>query len=116
MINAAGAGAPAAFFLKHCINRGAVPGNAGLPGHSSATTGVSPASSDFWLATGRRDAGAPKRFIVGRARHSVRAAIVVRTSGGLNRQNKNSRHGSEMGVFSQQLEIQGFKTPCKIFF
>jgi hypothetical protein len=27
----------------------------------------------------------------------------------VNNQNKNSRHGSEMGVFSEQLEIPGFK-------
>jgi hypothetical protein len=25
---------------------------------------------------------------------------------------KNSRHGSEMGVFSEQLENPGFKVPC----
>ena len=34
------------------MNRGAIPGSAG----------VSPASSDFRFATGRRDAGAPRRF------------------------------------------------------
>ena len=39
------------------LNRGAIPGSAG----------VSPASSDFWLPTGRRDAGAPRRFM-GRCR------------------------------------------------
>jgi hypothetical protein len=38
------------------LHRGTVPGSAG----------VWPASSDFWLPTGRRDAGVPKRFM-GRA-------------------------------------------------
>jgi hypothetical protein len=35
------------------LERGAVPGSAGVP----------PASSDFRLPAGRRDAGAPKRFM-----------------------------------------------------
>ena len=37
-------------------------------------------------------------------------------TGSANSQNNNSRHGSEMGVFSKQLEIPGFKIPCKIIF
>ncbi len=39
--------------------RRTVPGSAGLPGHSAATTGVSPASRELKIGTRRRDAGAP---------------------------------------------------------
>ena len=52
------------------LNRGAVPGSAG----------VSPASSSFWLRTGRRDAGAPKRFGEGAEINARPTALSVRRS------------------------------------